>query len=280
MERTRFNKVVIIQSLPDGDLRSGAKIREDMETFNDAFQRRLSIDLIDARSKKDFIDLLMDIDNQIRVNPFVPVLQIDAHGSSDHEGLILSSGDFCAWSELKPLFTQINIATRLNLLIVLSLCYGAHFAEHLTPPDRALCWGVVGPTKPVRGDFLVERFSAFYKEILDTGDGNTAVDNLNRYAPGNDIDFFFTTATEFFKNVFSQYIKKRCSIKAYDDRARKLRKRLRRNKVPDLPTIGNLRRQYTKSQRVFFEKFRQTFFMIDLYPENAERFTLQYSDVL
>jgi hypothetical protein len=270
----------MIQSIKDSDLHTGTKIREDLETYNAAFLKGLSIELIDVGSKKEFLAVLIDIEKKARINAFSPVLHIDAHGSKDHEGIIFSSDEFCGWSDLKPYFININIATKLNLLIVLSLCYGAHFSEHLVPPDRAPCWGLVGPTKAIGSDSLLKSFSAFYREIFETGDGNEAVRQLNKDVSVNDIDYYFTTAAGFFKNVYMKYIKERCSKEAYAQRARKLRKRLKRSNVQKLPSIGELRRQYKYSQRDDFERFREKFFMIDLFPENAERFNVQYSEVI
>lgn len=280
MAKNRFNKIVIIQTLTDSDLHTGTKIREDLETYNAAFSRGLSIELIDARSKKEFFAVLVDIERQARVNAFFPILHIDAHGSSDNEGIILSSGEFCGWSDLKPYFIKINIATKLNLLIVFSLCYGAYFSKHLVPPDRAPCWGLVGPTKAVTSEKLLRNFSAFYREIIETGNGNDAVRQLNECVSIDDIDYYFTTSLSFFRSVYIKYIKERCSKEAYDQRARKLRKRLKKSNAKKLPGTGNLRRQLKSSQRYYFERFREHFFMIDLFPENAERFNVQYSEVI
>jgi len=280
VERNRFNKILIIQSLSDSELHTGTKIKEDLETYNAAFPHGLSIDLIDVGSKNEFLAVLVDIEKHARMNAFFPILHIDAHGTTDHDGIIFSSGDFCGWSDVKPYFININIATKLNLLIVFSLCYGAHFSEHFVPPDRAPCWGLVGPTKAVKSDYLLNSFSVFYREIFETGDGNEAVHQLNKYVSVNDIDYYFTTAASFFKNVYMSYIQQRCTKEAYDKRARKLRKRLKESNVQKLPSIGNLRRQFTSSQKDYFERYREKFFMIDLFPENAERFNVQYSEVI
>lgn len=280
MERHRFNQVFIIQSLNDSELHTGERIKEDLDTYNSAFPHGVSIELINVTSKQDFFTVLIDVERFSKTNPCSPVLHLETHGADDHQGIILSSGEYCGWSDLKPYFIAINEATRLNLLIVFSLCYGAHFTEHIVPPDRAPCWGLVGPTKSVGGNYLLERFSAFYREIFQSGDGNKAIRELNKNASANDIDYFFTTASMFFKNVYEGYIEGRCTEKAYEERASKLRKRLKKDKAPRIPSKGNLKRQYKSSERHYFEKFKENFFMIDLFPENAERFNVQYSQIV
>lgn len=280
MEKHRFNKVFIIQSLNDSELHTGNRIKEDLDTYNSAFPHGVSIKLIDVGSKQEFFTVLKDVERFSKTNPCSPVLHIEAHGTTYHQGIIFSSGDYCGWNDVKPYFIAINKATRLNLLIVFSLCYGAHFTEHLVPPDRAPCWGLVGPTKAVKGSYLLESFSAFYREIFQTGDGNKAIRELNKNASANDIDYFFTTASMFFKNVYERYIESRCTEKAYEERASKLRKRLKKDNASRIPSKGNLKRQYKSSERHYFEKFREIFFMIDLFPENAERFNVQYTQVV
>ncbi len=280
MKRILFNKILVLQSLADYELHTGTKIKEDLDSYNDAFQQGLRIELINIGNKEGLFAVLVDLEKQVKLNASYPVLHIDAHGSSDHDGIILNSGEFCGWSDLKPYLIKLNIATRLNLLVVLSLCYGAHIAEHLTPQDRAPCWGLVGPTKAVNSVYLLESFSAFYREIFETADGSRAVSNLNKNVSEHDIDYYFTTADSFFKIVYKNYIKELCSIKAYDQRARKLRKRLKKDNIQNLPSIGKLRRRFKATQRDYFEKFREEFFMVDLFPENAERFNIKYSEVI
>jgi hypothetical protein len=271
--------VFVIQSLGDSELHTGNRIKEDLDTYNSAFPHGVTIELIDVVSKNEFFDILKEIESFSKKEVCSPVLHIEAHGTSDHQGMVFKNGDYCSWSDVKQYFISINKATRLNLLIVFSLCYGAHFSEHLVLTDRAPCWGLVGPTKAVEGSYLLESFSSFYREIFQAGDGNKAVRELNKRASVNDIDYYFTTATMFFKDVYKEYIKTRCTERIYQERASKLRKRLKKDRVPKIPSIGSLKRQYKSSERKNFENFRYNFFMIDLFPENAARFKVEYSQI-
>jgi hypothetical protein len=53
VEKHRFNKVFVIQSLNDSELHTGDKIKEDLDTYNSAFPHGVSIELIDVESKND-----------------------------------------------------------------------------------------------------------------------------------------------------------------------------------------------------------------------------------
>jgi len=280
MKKNIFDKISIVQSLSDNDLHTGTKVKDDIELYNFAYGRDLKIELFDANTKSEFIDIISSLTQKALNDASFPVLHIEAHGSSDQQGVILKSNEFISWPDLKPHLINLNAATRLNLLVVFSLCHGAHFTSHLTPSDRAPCWGLVGPTKALQGYELLSSFSAFYKEVFASGSGGTAVRKLNESSPNGDINYYFTDATTFFINVYRNYLKKHCTKKAYDERARAMRKKLKKSNPAKIPSIGELRRKLKSTQKDFFEKYRMKYFMVDLFPENGNRFKVTYEDVM
>jgi len=280
MKKVIFNKISVIQSLSDSELHTGKKVKDDIDLYNLAFDRGLTIELLDAKNKNEFTCILKSLTEQAQNNGSFPVLHIEAHGSSDHKGIILKSNEFLSWTDLKPYFISLNTATKMNLLLVFSLCHGAHFTRHLNPSDRAPCWGLVGPTKAISGSDLLRSFSAFYREVFESAEAGTAVSRLNEYASENDIDYYFTTSTTFFINVYKNYLEKHCTEKAYDKRARSMRKHLKKSKSQKLPSIGEIRRKLKSTQKEFFENYRINYFLIDLFPENENRFEVSYREVM
>ena len=280
MKKALFNKISVIQSLADGELHTGTKVKDDIKLYNFAYKRDLQIEFFEANKIKDFFGILKKLKVDALNDGSFPVLHIEAHGSSDMQGLVLQSNDFISWTDLKPYLIDLNVATRLNLLVVFSLCYGAHFTRHLNPPDRAPCWGLIGPTKALGGSELLISFSAFYKEVFASGSGGDAVEELNASSPKGDINYFFTTASSFFVNVYKNYLKKHCTKKAYDDRARAMRKKLKKSDLEKIPSISEIRRKLKSTQKEFFENYRTKYFMIDLFPENNGRFKVAYQDIV
>ena len=45
MKKVHFNRVVIIQSIPEGELHTGTKLHEDIDMLNIAYDRRLDVKL-------------------------------------------------------------------------------------------------------------------------------------------------------------------------------------------------------------------------------------------
>jgi hypothetical protein len=280
MKKNIFNNISVVQSLSDNDLHTGTKVKDDIDLYNFAYGRGLNIELFDANTKREFIDIIASLTQKALNEASFPLLHIEAHGSSDQQGIILKSNEFISWTDIKPHLINLNAATRLNLLVVFSLCHGAHFTSHLTPSDRAPCWGLVGPTKALKGSQLLGSFSAFYKEVFASGSGAAAVEKLNESSPKGDIDYHFTTATTFFINVYRNYLKDHCTERAYGDRAHAIRKKLKKSNLAKVPSIGELRRKLKSTQKDFFEKYKVKYFMIDLFPENENRFKVIYQDVM
>ena len=158
MKKALFNKISVVQSLSDNDLHTGTKVKDDIELYNFAYRRDLQIELFDASNKKEFFDIINNLTDDALNHGSFPVLHIEAHGSSDKQGVVLQSNEFISWTDLKPYLINLNTATRLNLLLVFSLCHGAHFTRHLNPSDRAPCWGLVGPTKALEGPDTIRKF--------------------------------------------------------------------------------------------------------------------------
>ncbi len=70
-----------------------------------------------------------------------------------------------------------------------------------------------------------------------------------------------------------------CGDNGYAEREKSLRKQLEKEKNVPLPSIGFFERLLKTTEKPMFEKYRTKFFMCDLYPENAERFTVKYEDI-
>jgi hypothetical protein len=225
MNTVNFHQIAVVQSIPERDLHTGRKIKEDIDLYNLAYRRNLKIDLFDAPNKSDFLKIMIILKYKAIYENIFPILHIEAHGSFDKQGIILSSNEFISWGDLKPYLINLNIATRFNLLVVFSLCHGAEFVSQLNPADRAPCWGLVGPKKALSAPELLGNFSAFYKEIFESGSAAEAVKKLNASSLKGEINYYFTTSTRFFFIVYQNYLNKQCNDKSYEYRARTMRKK-------------------------------------------------------
>jgi hypothetical protein len=280
MKSAHFNTIAIIQSIPQGELRTGARLREDLEILNVAHDHDLSIKLFDVDKKDEFVKTLKSLTDGAKQKGLLPVVHIESHGSSDQKGLVLASGDFVSWRELKPLLIELNIATRNNLLVFLAACNGAHLIEVVDLTDRSPCWGLAGPEQTTSSADLLKSFGEFYKVLLSSGSGDKAITAMNSVNDFNKTKYIFMNAEAFFKKVYKSYMKNECNNSALQVRARRMRKLSLSFGATKKPSVGMMKRLLKRSQEDYFNKYKNQYFMIDLFPENSRRFTVDYKSVV
>lgn len=83
MKKNIFNKISVVQSLSDNDLHTGTKVKDDIDLYNFAYGRGLNIELVDANTKGEFIDIITGLTQKAQNEASFPLLHIEAHGSSD-----------------------------------------------------------------------------------------------------------------------------------------------------------------------------------------------------
>lgn len=276
-----FSKFYIIESLGVGEAPTGEILYKLIESQIN--ENNLAVTVVFKRcvSKAEFFCVLQEAHDDANLRNEYPWIHIESHGTVSGNGIVLSSHDLIKWEELKPIFTEINLATKCNLMLVMSACNGAFLGEILQPTERAPCWGIIGPTQQAYPDDLMASFRSFYIEILSSlnGDkallnGDKALRSLFNQTSSRNVNFLFLMAPDIFKKVYKGYIQEYCTDKEYWIRAKNLRTQLPSKTTQDI--VVELKRQEPTS----FEKYKNNFFMCDLFPENSARFQIEYNEVL
>lgn len=275
MKSNHFNRIAIIQSLPQGDQPTGVHLHEDIGIYIKAHRVEVNLKLHVITTREDFFAILSSLTEDARRSDLTPILHIETHGNEN--GIELASGDFLLWEDLKDSFIDLNTQSKNNLFITLAACSGAYLVKTLSLTDRAPCWGLVGPKKTILPNELLSSFSAYYRELLATGDGGAAMRQLKIAAPQCEDMFYLTISEIFFEQVFNKYLAVSCSEEAIKDRVRRIRDNCKGTDIPNF-IIDKLKRKLADPSEAF-EKYKSNFFMIDLYPENEKRFTVKYADL-
>jgi len=131
----RFSKIVVIQSIPEGELHTGTRLHEDMQIREVYHDRGFNPELHNITSTKELRDLLSELEQKARRDGDWPILHVEAHGNTD--GLVLASKEFISWEALKPALIALNVATKNNLLLTLAACYGGHLDEDTHPTRKS-----------------------------------------------------------------------------------------------------------------------------------------------
>lgn len=276
MPTLHFSKIAVLQSLSQDEMQTGKHLCEDIETLNLFHQRKLNISFYDVSTKPQFLACLGALQEEATQGTW-PLLHIECHGADDKSGIILADRSFLGWAELKPYLTSLNVATHCNLLIVLAACYGGHLAQIILPTDRAPCWGMISPTDEVLPHELLSNFGSFYGEFFASLDGDNSIKALMKL-PLQTGGYYFTTSVDFFKLAFAKYLRNHCTHMELDKRAKAMSRKLKKEHSTVLGK-GALKRMLKKTEQPSYDKYFQKFFMIDLFPENKERFSFSLAEV-
>ena len=120
-----FNKLWVVESLPEGELKTGTSLVENQLTGAKQKHKDLIVAFIKTVTKADLIDVLHRICDEARSEDMTPMLHIECHGCPD--GLYVASGELVEWDDLREILIEINHACRLNLVIVLKLLDDANY---------------------------------------------------------------------------------------------------------------------------------------------------------
>jgi hypothetical protein len=268
----RFSKILIIESLPAGEAQTGLHLYQTLAPLPSQLNRPVTIEHRPVTSRQDLANALDRAFHEVVSEGHTPLLHFECHGNP--EGLELrAAGEFVPWGELSPRLTDLNVATGLKLFVGLSACYGAYLVSQLVPTERAPFIACLSTKRPEYDHDLFVAFKAFYTALLTTLDGDAARAAL--HSTGLADHFYFGDALYWFKLAYSRYLAEQRSPDEYLKRARRI------VKEAGVPTksLEEIAQHLRDTEREAFAQHKARYFMTDIYPANAERFTVAFEQV-
>jgi hypothetical protein len=266
--------VWIIEWLSADERRTGKELHDWME------QGRPGWSIYNRCTTKEEVILSIEQVAYItRQSDMVPILHIEAHGS---EYGIASSRDtqeeLLTWEELIIPFQMLNFATKCNLIVVVAACLGVAAIQALSDIRRAPAVAVVGTDSAVNESDLLLGIKEFYRPFKDEEEQNLTdiIESASREMSGTnfEIGLFITLAyyaliKKLFKEIRSDKYQERLEIL-----------RLRRHQETSFSS-EELERLLDEPPEiaVLLQQIWDAMFMIDLYPNNNERFGLNWDEI-
>jgi hypothetical protein len=277
-ELAKVGQILIIESLPDGESKSGKKLWDELDDHCTAHPVNLRIGYCPANSAAEMLGYLDDLRADIDATGLNAILHIECHGSDDATGLILADWSFLSWDELKPKLVAINIASGFNLVLILGCCYGGSFGRTTRLEERAAFCAYLGPNSSIAAGMLFAGLLAFYKALFIERDITAAVNAMVNTVP--DMPYFFATASGLFHLGFVAYIRDQATGQSLADRAESLAQQCRDAQMSPQLTAEDFARAIKDIERPAFEQLRRHHFALDLLPGNGSRFQLSYEKAL
>ena len=244
------NMIVVIESLRTDDRKTGRALRDDLEIIALPYGNNLQIHYKTVQGADEVEFLLQELYGYVSLCGRAPILHIECHGDAD--GIQLADGSLMSWSRLKPLLVNINLASRMNLFLVMACCYGGYFAAECRYSEPVPFAWILGPGREIYPDPLLALSGAFYAELLKTRDVTEAL-TVGGAARPSGISYFSMSAVGVFRVALTARIKGAGSAES--------RARLRTVEEPQ------------------FDEYRRQFFALDEFPENEARFAITYAEV-
>ena len=261
-----FNQILVVDSLPDAERGVVGRLFDDMCVWAEIAGEAPSIVRRSLVNSEELPALLRECAEAARKNPYVPMLHIECHGHG--EGLEFADGSTMSWRDLKPELIALNEATKLNLVIIVAACFGGDIARISGADDRAPFWGFVGPKEEISTGQLAEAMSGFYQVLLTERSTERAIEALRRSEAGS--KFWNLSAATIFKLIGESYSREYLTNENVTRRALVLRALASQQGV-EWP-VEEIERMIRDPR--YIEQMRDRFFMVDLFPENRERFAV------
>lgn len=276
MSESRFNAIVILDAVPEGELNTARRLKDELRDIADYVADGLQVRYFRLNSIDDLRAGIISTLEEIKNNGLKPWIHLDGHGLENQSGFLFATKTTsCSWAHLKQLITPINLELNLNLMLILATCYGGSFARAIETIDRAPVLGLIGPGREVSAGEIETAFTSFYKTLFNTLSLEQALTALDQETSSG--LYYRTSAEKFFYDVWSLYKTTLCTKEALEERARKLYQRLKKDKTASRSSVGQIKRTLQSREPEVFDKFRDTYFMYDLDKENRNRFPVTYT---
>lgn len=183
-----------------------------------------------------------------------------------------------SWRDLAPYLTAINEATRLNLIVFVSACYGLDLATLFQPLKPAPARVVVGPMREIDVPEIDKAIPVFYRALFRDLKGVTALKAMNEaLSPGSE-PFHVLTAEDMLLRVLVSYFNEATNDTQVAARAEGIIAQQILNGMP--PAIAVARREQLRARlgdrKAIFDAAYRAFFFVDKHPEIANRFVMTY----
>lgn len=277
----KFNKVYVIESLPENEMKTGKSLYEEFFHHN-VIDKGYGFEYQPIKNADGLMTFLEKVFGEIKDKDLFPILHFEMHGGN--EGLLLGSGEIVQWNDLAVRLQKLNIELKNKLVVVFALCYGMHFlsAFYEFMNSRTPFAGLVASADYVKVGEIKYGFQKFYKKILETKNGNDAIKGLNAFISEEDRRYSFLSCRWLFKKAFVQYLKL-CSAKERNKRTERIITKIKdSNPSADITKIRKELKQYLhkNNQETYFKTARDKFLMYDLDESNKSLFNIDYQEIM
>jgi hypothetical protein len=199
-----------------------------------------------------------------------PLIHIAAHGNEDGTGIKLLE-DEILWPEFTKELSEMNTRAKNTTILIMALCKGALIMTEFFNTIRSPYFLMIGPRHDINWNKLDRCLFEFYKILIPTYDLGKAFEEIPKYNGGfqpfdylNSVGAYQKLVSKFKEKINEGQFKHELLNRYKEIEGKKADSEFKR-KVEEIEYQKEI---ISKS----LEIMKNHWFMIDLYPENAERF--------
>lgn len=196
------NFIIIVNAIPDGQLQSARRVAENIQDHFQAIQAPGYCFYEKITTTGELRKIFASLEYYCSKENAYPVLHIEAHGIRG-VGLDIC-GEVITWKELYDLSKNVNILAKNNFGLVLASCYGNEITEAVEIDSPCPFRFVLGPYSEVKAGEIEDQTTSFYKEVISTGDLNSALSCMEE-------QFIYFICSRFFLTAMARFFAKRAS---------------------------------------------------------------------
>lgn len=202
----KFNKIYVIESLQD-ERQTGKELYDDIINRRSCNHSALDTEYVQVLSLEDWSFTIKRIIQEVKDAQVIPILHLELHGSSNHDGLVLAKGDLIPWRDFVSDMRCINIETQNNLFITMGVCFGMEILFHTSLEEPSPFFGIIASLYALQNSDILIRYSEFYDEFLQSFDIAKSLLRLFKANPNRPQEYSFVNTPELFRRVYENYLK-------------------------------------------------------------------------
>ena len=274
----KSTKIWVIEWLPTSDKRTGRLLHEWMQERRPGWSN-----YSECASKLEVVSSIERATNLAKNSRTIPVLHLEAHG--DKNGLGLRGPDanggmeLLSWDELTEPLQRLNLETRCNLIVVVAACIGFAGIQALVRGPRAPAIALVGPDALINDTSLLYGTKEIYRRWMDN-DPRLDEIAISASREAGTVSFEW----EPFAVLAYDALAERLIFSMRQDQQRmqvnRIRQRMLEENKWSTAEIEDRQLLSQSLQTTLIQQLWDKMFMIDLYPENRERFEVNWSEIV
>jgi len=229
---------------------------------------------VKCKSASDFSYALEIIEKRALDNK-LPLIHIEAHGSENRDGIVMPNRDLVVWEKMAKPIQKTNIASGVNLMLVMASCYGleAMWVAGVIGFKKAPFYALIGPKEKIYDRELELAFKEFYRELIFSLQINEALEAANSELTSVPRNIKILPIEDLWEFAFSN--------STYTNRENRHRREELLTRLMQTKEISNLgvnsaRRLVRKydDYELMSQAVKRSYFCVDSFPENVERFNI------